>query len=76
MLLTGCTSLNSSNNLNNNVVKPIYTISFFEDGGNEVSDIKEEAGVEITLPVTLKNGMNFEGWYYDYGTYNQKCQFR
>ena len=46
---------------------------FYEDGGTEVDDILKEAGEEIELPQTMKHGSKFEGWYYDYGTYNEKC---
>lgn len=66
-------SNNSSIPLNTSGIKAQYTISFFEDGGSEVSDIIAESGTSIELPVTLKQNAVFAGWYYDYGTYNDKC---
>ena len=62
-------SINSSS-INTNAQ---YLIMFYEDGGTEVDDILKEAGEEIELPQTMKHGSKFEGWYYDYGTYNEKC---
>lgn len=40
----------------------IYTIEFDVDGGSAVSPISAEAGTEITLPTTSKEGYNFVGW--------------
>ena len=54
-------------------VKARYTISFYEDGGDEVKDIKAIAGASITLPTPTKQYSTFAGWYYDYGTYNDRC---
>lgn len=40
-----------------------YTITFDEDGGSTVTDIKETAGTAISAPTTAKTGYKFIGWY-------------
>ncbi|MDD4212482.1 MAG: InlB B-repeat-containing protein [Bacilli bacterium] len=40
-----------------------YTITFDENGGEEVSDITASMGSPITLPTPIKNGYIFDGWY-------------
>lgn len=61
---------------NNNGSSPIearYTISFYEDGAEEVKDIKAKKGESITLPTPSKDYATFAGWFYDYGTYTKQC---
>ena len=73
-LLVGCGETNTSNSeFEENKGQPRYTISFFEDGGDEVSDIKGLEGSQVTLPTPKKDYATFAGWYYDYGTYTNRC---
>ena len=54
-LLVGCGETNTSNSeFEENKGQPRYTISFFEDGGDEVSDIKGLEGSQVTLPTPKK----------------------
>lgn len=48
-----------------------YKIVFEENGGTEVNDFEKEAGSEVVLPIVLKEGYNFLGWYKD-SLYTQK----
>lgn len=43
------------------------TISYEENGGNEVSDQTVTKGTTVTLPTPLREGWTFEGWYADAG---------
>lgn len=40
-------------------------IEFDENGGEDVTDISEQAGTSITLPTPEKEGYLFAGWYTD-----------
>lgn len=76
-LLVACSggntqSNNPSNNQDNGMTAQ-YKITFFEDGGSDVQDIVASEGSNITLPTPTKDNLIFDGWYYDYGTYENKC---
>lgn len=48
------------------------TITFEENGGSEVEDIKEAVGEPIgTLPTPIKTGYIFDGWYTDNETFEK-----
>ena len=66
--------ISSSSSNQQQTIDAIYTISFYEDGGKDVLDIKSKANEAITLPETSKEGSEFAGWYYDYGTYDLRCE--
>ncbi len=38
-------------------------MSFLTDGGSTVSDIEVKVGEEVTLPVPIREGYEFAGWY-------------
>ena len=40
-----------------------YSITFDEDGGNQVTDITQDYGTSVTLPTPVKVGYTFKGWY-------------
>jgi uncharacterized repeat protein (TIGR02543 family) len=42
-----------------------YTVTFVTNGGDPVTAITQEFGTEVTLPTTVKDGYNFNGWYSD-----------
>lgn len=42
-------------------------ISFEENGGSEVSDVSAPAGAAIVLPVPVRSGYEFAGWYTESG---------
>ena len=42
-----------------------YTVTFVTDGGDQVAAITQDFGSEVTLPTTVKDGYNFNGWYSD-----------
>ena len=42
-----------------------YTVTFVTNGGSVVDSITQNFGSEITLPTTVKDGYNFNGWYSD-----------
>ena len=52
-------------NTNNTNANKLYTISFDEDGGNDVDDIELKKGDEIVLPSCEKEGYRFKGWTLD-----------
>lgn len=47
---------------------PFYTIKYNSNGGNEIADYSycEKCEFDIYLPVPVKEGYDFVGWYYDY----------
>ena len=52
--------------------KPTYSITFEEDGGEEVEDKEIEQGSSIgELPIPTKTGKSFDGWYLE-STYTTK----
>ncbi len=42
-----------------------YTVTFVTNGGESVPAITQDFGSEVTLPTTVKDGYNFNGWYSD-----------
>jgi uncharacterized repeat protein (TIGR02543 family) len=42
-----------------------YTVTFVTNGGDPVAEITQEFGTEVTLPTTVQDGFNFNGWYSD-----------
>ena len=42
-----------------------YTITFNENGGNEVEDITADYNAPITIPTPDRTGYTFDYWYYD-----------
>ena len=40
-----------------------YSITFDEDGGEQVTDITQDYGTSVTLPTPVKVGYTFKGWY-------------
>lgn len=56
--------LNASVIIETGVAGRKYTITFDSCGGNEVADIKNITwGDSVTLPVPVKKGAEFKGWY-------------
>ncbi len=52
--------------------KPTYSITFEEDGGEEVEDKEIEQGSSVgELPIPVKTGKSFDGWYLE-NTYTTK----
>ena len=52
--------------------KPTYSITFEEDGGEEVEDKEIEQGSSVgELPIPVKTGKSFDGWYLE-STYTTK----
>lgn len=56
---------------NNNMV----TISFNENGGDGVTNIKVKKGEVVTLPEISKEGYSFDGWYVDDKKVEEKTSF-
>lgn len=40
-----------------------YTITFHENGGENVSDLAETYGTKVTIPTPTRTGYTFDGWY-------------
>lgn len=56
--------LNASVVIETGVAGRKYTITFDSCGGNQVADIKDITwGDSVTLPVPVKSGAEFKGWY-------------
>ena len=46
-------------------VTPIYSITFNSNRGNAVSPLNSVNGELPTLPISVRYGFTFDGWYYD-----------
>ena len=51
--------------IDNIVLKQETAISFETNGATAIDTIKGEPNSEITLPIPVKSGSTFSGWYYD-----------
>ncbi len=52
-----------------------YDLTFDENGGSAVTDMKLEAGEKITLPASSKDGHTFSGWLYNGTVYPAGSEF-
>ena len=62
-LLTGCQVKNTPSGESSHVVYQKRIIKFESNGGTTYADVVAEHGEQVRLPVPLKKGYNFEGWY-------------
>ncbi len=76
-LLFGCGGTpnndGTSASITTEIIASKYRMNFYTDGGSTIDSIIERAGNSITKPDDpSKGGYEFEGWYKDYGIYENE----
>lgn len=74
MAITSCKPTPSSSEIGSDT--PTYTITFYSEGGTNVSPITKAAGETITKPSNpVRQGYSFVDWYEDKGTWANAFTF-
>lgn len=63
VMTAACMPFTACGNGDDNGGGSTYTIKFNENGGAEVQDITYEANATVSLPIPVKEGYSFAGWF-------------